>query len=226
MLSRPDFALWIVGTLASAFVCGLIVLRGRLRRYRWLACYFGVTVLVDSMRVNIYLYFGMNSMQYMYIYYYSDFLLTLLLYLAVAEHFVRVGDSSTARKYARIGTFLLAACVGILSWVVVSRSSAKFMMHLVVEYSNYLSYATAGLAFLLFVASLRNRGVTFHDRLLAFVLASYLALMPWQFLLRNLYPGFDSTVYTNALLWMLFLLGVAYIFSDPAIGKDERHIYL
>jgi hypothetical protein len=226
MVSNPDFAWWIVGTLTSAFVCGLIVLRGRLRRYRMLACYFGISVLVEWMRLEVFRHYGINSSQYMYIYYYSDCLLALLLYFAVAEHFVRVCDSSTARKYARIGSFLLAGCVGIISGVVVEQSSAKMMTHLVVEYSNYLSYATAGLALLLFVASLRNRGVTFHDRLLAFVLASYLALMPWQYLLRRLYPGFNSIVYTSAFLWVLLLLGVAYIFSDPATGKDERHIFL
>ena len=226
MVSNPDFALWIAGTLTAAFVCGLIVLRGRLRRYRWLAGYFGVTVLVDSMRGTILFQYGMSSSQYVYFYFYSDCLLTLLLYFAVAEHFVRVCDSGTARRYARVGSFLLAVFVGIFSLAVVLQSSAKLMTHLVLEYSNYLSYATAGLSLLLFVASLRNRGVSFHDRLLAFVLTSYLALMPWQYLLRRLYPGFNSIVYTSTLLWILLLLGIAYIFSDPATGKDERHIYL
>jgi hypothetical protein len=226
MVSRPDLALWIVGALTAAFVCGLIVLRGRLRRYRILAGYFGISALVEWMRWSVLRGFGLSSKQYMYIYYYSECLLTLLLYFAVAEHFVRVCDSITARKVARIGSFLLAVCVGIFSWVEVQQSSAKMMSHLVVEYSNCLYFATVGLGLVLFVSSLRNRGVSFHDRLLAFVLASYLALMSWQYLLRILYPGLNSIVYTSALLWMLLLLGVAYIFSDPAMGKDERQIYL
>ena len=162
----------------------------------------------------------------MYFYYYSDCLLALLLYFAVAEHFVRVCDSGTARKYARIGSFLLALFVGVFSLAVVSQSSDKLMTYLVVSYSDYLSYATAGLGLVLFVTSLWNKGVSFHDRVLAFVLASYPALMLWQYLLRRLYPGFHSIVYTGTLLWILLLLGVAYIFSDPATGKDERHIYL
>ena len=169
---------------------------------------------------------GMPSSQYVYFYYYSDCLLALLLYFAVAEHFVRVCDSGTARKYARIGSFLLAIFVGVFSLAVVSQSSDKLMTHLVANYSDYLFYATAGLGLLLFVTSLRSREVSIHDRVLAFVLASYPALMLWQYLLRRLYPGFHSIVYTGTLLWILLLLGVAYIFSDPATGKDERHIYL
>jgi hypothetical protein len=226
MVSRPDFALWILGTVASAFVCGLIVLRGRLRRYRVLACYFGLNALVEWMRLEVLRQYGLISSQYAYIYYYSDCLLTLLLYFAVAEQFVRVWDSITARKCARIGSFLLAVWVGIFSWVEVERSSAKMLTHLVVDYSDCLYFATVCLGLVLFVASLWNRGVSFQDRLLAFILASYLALMSWQYLMRNLYPGFHSIIYTNTLLWMVFLLGVAYIFSDPAVGKDERHIYL
>jgi hypothetical protein len=224
MLSKPDFALWIVGTLAAAFVCGLIVLRGRLRSYRMLACYFGASVLVESMRGDIFFRYGMRSGQYTYFYYYSDFLLAVLLYCAFVEHFVRVCDSITARKYVRIGSFVLAVYVGIFCWVVTSQSSARFLTHLVVTYSDYLLYAMAGLGLLLFVASLWNRGVAFHDRLLAFVLASYPALMLWQYLLRRLYPSFSSVVYTSTLLWILLLLGVAYVFSDPAVGKNKRHM--
>jgi hypothetical protein len=226
MVSRPDFALWIVGTLASAFVCGLIVQRVRFRRYRILACYFGVSVLIEAMRLEVLRQFGLRSTQYQYIFYSSDCLLTLLLYFAVAEHFVRVCDSIAARKFARIGSFVLAVCVGMFSWAVVSQSTAKFLTHLVIDYSSCLYFSTVCLGVVLFGASLWNRGVSLHDRLLAFVLASYLALMSWQYLVRNLYPGFHSIFYTNTLLWMMLLLGVAYIFSDPAVGKDERHIYL
>jgi hypothetical protein len=226
MVSRPDFALWIVGVLASAFVCGLIVMRGRLRRYRILACYFGVSVLVEWMRFEVVRQFGVRSSQYAYIYYYSDGLLSLLFYFAVTEHLVRVCDSRTARICARLGSFLLALCVGIFSLAIVLQSSSKLVAHFVFEYTDNLFCATAGLGLLAFVVSLRNRGVLFHDRLLAFVLASYPPLMLWQYLLRNLYPGFHSIIYTGTLLWILLLLGVAYIFSDPAVGKDERHIYL
>jgi hypothetical protein len=226
MVSRPDFALWIVGTLAAAFVCGLIVLRGRFRRYRMLACYFGVSVPVEWMRLEVFRQYGISSKQYMYIYYYSDFLLTLLFYFAVAEHFARVCDLGTARRFTRIGSFLLALFAGIFSLSVVLESSAKLVTRFVADCSENLYFATVCLGLVLFVASLRNRVVSFHDRLLAFVLASYLALMSWQYLLRRLYPGFNSIVYTSTLLWILLLLGIAYIFSDPATGKDERHIYL
>lgn len=226
MLSKPDIALWIVGTFASAFVCGLIVLRGRLRRYRMLACYFGASVLVECMRFDVLRQFGLSSTQYQYAYYYSDFLLTVFLYFAIVEHCLRVCNSRAARIHTRIGTFLLAVCVGMFSIAVVAQSSAKFLTHLVIECSNNLSFATVGLGLLLFVASLRNRGVSSHDRLLAFVFASYLALMSWQYVMRNLYPGFHSIIYTGTLLWILLLLGIAYIFSDPAVGKEERHIYL
>jgi hypothetical protein len=191
-----------------------------------LACFFGLSALVEWMRLEVLRQFGISSSQYAYIYYYSDCLLSLLLYFAVAEHLVRVCDSNAARICARIGSFLLALCVGMFSLAVVAQSSAKLLTHLVIEYSDNLYCATVGLGLLLFVVSQRFRAVSFHDRLLAFVFASYLALMPWQYLLRNLYPGFQSIVYTNALLWVLLLLGVAYVFSDPAVGKDERQIYL
>lgn len=191
-----------------------------------LACYFGASALVEWMRFEVLRQFGLNSSQYRYTFYYSDYLLTVLLYFAVTEHLVRVCDSRTARISARIGCFLLAVCVGMFSLALVAESSAKFLTHLVIEFSDNLYCATIGLTLLVFVASLWNRRVSIHDRVLAFVLASYMALISWQFLMRNLYPGFHSIVYTNALLWMMLLLGVGYTFSDPATAKDERHICL
>ena len=226
MPSHPDFALWILSVVTEAFVCGLILLRGRLRRYRMLACYFGGCALVESVQVMIFLHYGISSIDYLYLYYYADSLLGLLLYFAVVEHFGCVCDSSAERRYVRVGSFLLAVGVGIFCCVLVARPSVSFINHLVIEYSQYLFYATAALGLGMFVTSLRNKSVLLHDRLLAFVFASYLALMPWQYLLRRLYPGFRSIIYTHALVWMLLLLGVAYIFSDPATGKDEPCIYL
>ncbi|HMD06704.1 MAG TPA: hypothetical protein VKH63_04165 [Candidatus Acidoferrum sp.] len=226
MPSHPDFALWIVSVLTEAFVCVLIVLRGRLRRYRMLACYFGGCVLVESTRGVLLFHYGIASTHYMYLYFYSDCLLSLLLYFAVVEHFGRVCDSSAERKYVRVGSFLLAVCAGVFCCLVVAQSSARLVTHLVLEYSQNLFSASAALGLGMFVASLRNRAVVLHDRMLAFVLASYLALMLWQYLLRNLYRGSSSFVYTITLLWIMLLLGVAYIFSDPASAKDEPYICL
>src|SRR5580658_5981209 len=104
MPSHPDFALWLISVLTELFVCGLIVLRGRFRRYRMLALYFGGCALVESVHAGILMHYGILSTQYMYLYYFSDCLLTLLLYFAVVDHFERVCDSGTARKYVRIGS--------------------------------------------------------------------------------------------------------------------------
>jgi hypothetical protein len=226
MPSHADFALWIVSVVTEAFVCGLILLRGRLRDYRMLACYFGGCVLVEAVQGTILFRYGFISSNFTYFYYYPDSVLGLLLYFAVVEHFARVCDSSAERRHVRVGSLLLAVCLGIFCCVFVARSSGTLIDHLVAEYSQYLFYATAALGLGMFVISLRNRRVSLRDRLLAFALASYLALMPWQYLLRRLYPGFRSIIYTHTLVWMMLLLGVAYIFSDPATGKDEPCIYI
>jgi hypothetical protein len=221
MPSHPDLALWMLGALATAFVCVLIILRGRLRRYRMLACYFGGSVLVDAVKGTFLLHYGTHWIQYSNIFYFTDCLPTMLLYFAVVEHFGRVCDSSAERKYVRVGSFVLAVGVGIFCCVVVAQSSSRLVSLLVAEYSQYLFYASAALGLGMFVTSLRNRRVLLHDRALAFVFASYLALVFWHYLLRNLYHGFHSIVYTGALLWIMLLLGVAYIFSDPATGKER-----
>jgi hypothetical protein len=73
----------MLGALAAAFVCVLIILRGRLRRYRMLACYFGGSVLVDAVKGTFLLHYGTHWIQYSNIFYFTDCLLTMLLYFAV-----------------------------------------------------------------------------------------------------------------------------------------------
>jgi hypothetical protein len=227
MGSPADFALWIVSVLLEAFACGLIVLRGRLRRYRMLAYYFAGCAVFDSVPWKTLFHYGLNSVWYIYFYYYADCLLKLLLYLVVVEHCGRVADLKTAWKYVRVGSFVLATCVGIFCSLVVARSSGGFMTDLVIEYSQSLFLVTTALGLIVCVPSLWKRGVLPHDCLLAFILASYLFLVVWQDLSRNLYPKYISVVsYSGTLLWMMLPLGVAYIFSDPATGNDGPYIYL
>jgi hypothetical protein len=227
MSSPADFALWIVITLMEAFVCGLIVFRGRLQKYRMLACYFAGSVSVESVRAGTFLHYGIRSMQFHYIYNYTDCLLTLLLYFAVVEHYGLFCDSGVTRKYVRGGSFVLAACVGIFCFLLTAQSSATIATHLVINYSQNLFFVTAAIGVILFAASLWKRGVLLHDRLLAFVLASYFVLTVRRYLLQGLYPSYTSIdSYSGTLLWTLLPLGVAYIFSDPDTGKDGPCIYL
>ena len=227
MPSPADFALWMVITLAEAFVCALLVFRGRLRKYRMLACYFAGSVSVESLKAGTLLRYGIGSTQFRNTYYYTDCLLALLLYLAVVEHYGIVCDSAVTRKYVRGGSFVLAACLGIFSFLVTAQSSATISTHFAFNYSQNLFFVTAAIGVILVVASLRKSGVLLHDRLLAFVLASYFVLTVRLYLLQGLYPRYTSIdSYSLTLLWALLPLGVAYIFSNPDTGKDGPYIYL
>ena len=227
MPSPADFALWIVITLAEAFVCALIVFRGRLQKYRMLACYFAGSVSVELVKAGTLLRYGISSTQFRNIYCCTDCLLALLLYFAVVEHYGLVCDSGVTRKYVRGGSFVLAACMGIFSFLLTAQSSARIALHVAIDYSENMFFVTAAIGVILFVASLRKSGVLLHDRLLALVLASYFVLTVRMYWLQVLYPSFtliDS--YSVTLLWALLPLGVAYIFSNPDTGKDGPYLYL
>jgi len=227
MDSPANLAFWMVAVLLEAFASGLIALRGKLRGYRMLACYFAGCVLRDVMLGETVLRHGIASSQFLYIYFYGECFLAILLYLAVVEHCERVSASKTAQKHLRVASFTLAACLGVFCYVVVTQSSANVAAHLAVEYSDVLSLATAAFGLLLLLLSLWKKEVSLHDRLLALVLASYPLMASWQFFLRVLFPGhYTAAAYSASLLGILLPLGVASIFSYPATAEKGPFLYL
>src|SRR3989442_9559913 len=67
------------------------------------------TLLVEIGRFQFLKHFGSNSFEFIYFYFYSDALLTILLYFALISLYTVVFDEMKAEKYVRFGAVLLLA---------------------------------------------------------------------------------------------------------------------
>ena len=171
------------------------------------------TLLVEISRFQILKHFGFSSHEFAYFYYYSDALLTILLYFALISLYALVFDEMKAEKYVRLGAVLLLGGTAIFSFAVVQQSSSKMLGHFVYELSQNLYFVGLVLTFVLWGAVLKLRET--RTRVIQFVLSLgvYFSAFAATYALRNLFPNFDwPKIYLVPAIGFLLPLAWAHAF--------------
>ena len=171
-------------------VCALK--KGALRKYVLLNIYMAASVLVTVIRFRILTGYGYTSSEYIYVYYYSDAVLTIFLYFALASLYALVLKEIGAERYVRFGTLFLLAATALVSYSVVEQSSTRLISRFVVELSQNLYFVGLVLTYVLWGAILKLRET--RTRLIQIVLSLgvYFSLFAADYALRNLYPSTRS----------------------------------
>src|SRR5262249_12097576 len=85
-------------------------------------------------------------------YYYTDALLTIFLYFALASLFSSVFSEMHAEQYVKLGAVVLLSGTALFSYAVVNQSQAKLLTHFVVELSQNLYFVGLVLTYVLWGA--------------------------------------------------------------------------
>jgi len=161
--------IWYLGTaLELAFVVCSIA-RNSFYRYFFLNLYLLLTVGTSVARHLILGWFGLNSSQYRYMYFYTDALLTLALYLALISLYLRVFGELNFGKHVRLLAVLLLLGTVIFSYAVVAQSAGRLSTLFAYELSQNLYFVGLVLTYLLWGAVIKLRET--RTRLVQFILA-------------------------------------------------------
>src|SRR5260370_24600106 len=109
MLSPADWMIWSLATLFEAAVVVCSVHRKVFRRYFFLNLYMLFNVLVSLGRFQVLIHQGRSSVEYRYFYFYSDALLTIVLFFALISLYSFVFQEFQLERYLRLGAVLLLA---------------------------------------------------------------------------------------------------------------------
>jgi len=222
MLSRIDYAIWIVGFLVEvgAVVCFLIY-RGFLR-YIFLSLYLLAATLVTVGQYLCIKKFGWSSVEYWYYYYYSESLLTILLFFVIIQFYDRVFEELHASRYVRRGAIVLIGATALFSYLVIRANQGHLMSRFVVELGQNLYFVGVVLTYLLWGAILKLRET--RTRLIQLVLALgvYFSATAAAYALRNLFPSLQPAV----LRWVPPIVGVwlpaAWAFTMMKVSEDAH----
>ena len=189
-----QYLIWCLCTLFEAAVVVCALRKGAFRKYLLLNVYMLASVAVTVARFKILTGYGFTSPQYIYVYYYSDALLTIFLYFALASLYAHVLSELKAERYLRFATLLLLAGTALFSYAVVQESTTKLVSRFVVELSQNLYFVGLVLTYILWGAILKMRETRMRVIQLVLSFGVYFSLFAADYALRNLYPSTRSVL--------------------------------
>lgn len=147
--------IWFLGT---AFELGFVVCsiyRKSFGRYLFLNLYFLLTLVSSIFRHFVLSHSGIRSDEYRYTYFYSDAILTLVLYGALISLYSRVFAELKFSKYVRFSAVLLLLGTAGFSYAVVAQSQDRLSTDFAYELSQNLYFVGLVLTYVLWGAILK-----------------------------------------------------------------------
>lgn len=213
MLGPFAYFIWLLGVLCDAAILVCAIKKQTLRQYFFLNLYIAGLMASDIGRYRILEVYGYSSRQYAYFYFYSDAILTIILYFALSTLYSHVFRELKAEKYVRMGTLLLLAGTGLFTYGVVAQSSAKLVTHFVVELQQNLYFVGLVLTYVLWGAILKLRETRTRLVQLVLSLGVYFSLLAFNYAIRNLFPPLHAVFVPLVQVFGVFLpLAWAYAF--------------
>jgi len=222
MLSRIDYAIWIVGFLVEVGAVVCFFIRRNILRYIFLCVYLLAASFVTAGQYLCIKKFGWSSVEYWYYYYYSESLLTILLFFVIIQFYDRVFEELNASRYVRRGAIALVAATALFSYLVIRANQEHLMSRFVVELGQNLYFVGVVLTYLLWGAILKLRET--RTRLIQLVLALgvYFSATAAAYALRNLFPSLQPAV----LRWVPPIVGIwlpaAWAFTMMKVSEDAH----
>jgi hypothetical protein len=213
MPGSADYVIWFLGVLLEASVVVCALRRGLFKRYFFLNLYVLLELLVSLGRFQVLAHDGWASPTYRYFYFYSDALLTIVLFFAVISLYVFVFEELKVERYLRLGAVLLLAGTSWFSYEVVNQSSHRMLTYFAFELSQNLYFVGLVLTFLLWGAILKLRETRALLVQLVLSLGIYFSAFAASYSLSNLSPSaFAHIVYLVPAMGCLLPLSWAYAF--------------
>lgn len=213
MVGPFDYALWLISFLAEAGVVARAVLQRHFLRYFGLNLYLLALAVSSVYRFLILRSYGFSSLQYRYCYYYSDSLVTIIMYVAIMGLYLDVFEESHISKYIRgLAVVILAGAAGF-SFLVVQRDFDSLTNgRFVIELAQNLYFIGFVMTYILWGALLKLRVARLRLILLVSAFGIFFALHAATYGLRNLWPGFPIWRVLPPLVGTWLPLSLAYTF--------------
>ena len=189
-----DYAIWIVGSALELAVVFCSLSRGSFLRYISLNVYMLANVAVNCTTYLSLARYGFKSREYHFAYYYTDSLLTILMFFVIIQLYQQVLAQMNASAYIRRVATALLLGTALFSYLIVYRHRDNLSGQFVVAFGQNLYFVGVVLTYILWGAIFKL-GET-RRRLVNFVLALgiYFSGIAGAYALRNLFPTLEPLI--------------------------------
>jgi hypothetical protein len=228
MLGSYFNVIGLVGLVAEAYVVVCLLYRKTFLRELPINVYMLAAVgQTCALTVCMHRY-GITSSKYGYWYYYTDGLLTILMFWVIIHFYKQVFSQMQVSQYVRTAAVLLLLATAFFSLLVVDRNrnnlSPQFVVvsHFVVELERNLYFVGLVLIYLLWGAVMKLRETRTRLVQLVLALGVYFSATAGSYAIGNLFPN----LYMPFLRFLLPVVGVwlpaAWAYTFTRVPEDAR----
>jgi hypothetical protein len=220
MPSGIALVIWTLGMSAGVCFVAVSVIRGWFLKYFFLNLYVILSMSADLLRLYVLKYWGLESPNYEYTYYYTDCLLTVALFVAVISLASRVFAELHFTRYVRFVAVLLLLGTAGFSYAVVAQSTERLATRFALELSQNLYFVGLVLTYLLWGAVLKLKET--RTRLVQMVLSLglYFSAYAGCYALVNLAPKYEVVQYLAPVLGCF--LPISWSLTMMRYSEDSR----
>jgi len=169
------------------------------------------------------IHYGFRSKEYGHVYYYSDAVLTIVLYFAILHLFSHVFDEMGAERYLRFGASLLLGGTAFFSYLVVHQAGGRLITRFVFEMSQNLYFVGMVLTYVLWGAAFKLRESRTPLIQLILALGVYFSAFAANYALQNMhYEFYGALRYLTQVISIW--LPAAWMYTFLRTPKDARMV--
>ncbi|MFZ0818718.1 MAG: hypothetical protein WAM91_01515 [Candidatus Acidiferrales bacterium] len=199
MLGPLDYVLWLITALLQIAVVVCAIRAKSFFKFFPLNFYMLAASLFTAARYIMLQRYGFRSAQYFYIYFYSDFLLTICLFFALMALFAHVFSELGAKPYIRVGSLVVLSLTCAVSYLMVRQSQDLLVSRFVAELSQNLYFVGAILTYVLWAALRQLRETRTRLIQLSLALGVNFSALAAHYALAVLY----AAMYPNSAAWRI-----------------------
>jgi hypothetical protein len=190
VLGPLDYLLWASSFSLEVFVVVYALARRQFTSTITLNLYMFASAVASAGDFYVVRRYGFASLAYRYFYYYSDALLTVLLFFSVLSLYQFVFSEMKATHYIRAASLLLLAGTAWTSFLIVRQNQDHLTSRFVVELSQNLYFVGLVLTYILWGAVMKLRETRSRVIHLVLALGIYFSAYSATYALRNLFPDY------------------------------------
>ena len=213
MLGLFDYLLWLLSFAAEVYVLALALKGKDFLRYFTLNLYVLATALVTVGQYVEIRFHGFASHQYLFYYYYSDSLLSILMYLAIIGFYQHVFRGFRVAGFIRVVATAILAGVAAISFFAIWKSESNLTNRFVVELARNLYFVGVALTYLLWIAMVKLREVRLRVVQLVLSLGVFFSASAAAYALRYFFPNYAILKMVPPILGCWLPLSWAYTFT-------------
>ncbi len=216
------YGIWLTGLLLEGLFVIFAFARREFLRYLPLNLYM---VLCAVANCGLYLCsrdFGVHSREYFYSYYSADILLSILMYLVVAELFGRVLEETRFKSYIRGAAGILLGLTTLFAFISAAHARDHLTTEFVIELEQDLNFVGVVLMYILWGAVIKLRETRVRIVQVVLALGVYFSAIAASYALRNLFPDLEFSV----LRWLPPVIGLwlplAWTYTFVRVPEEAR----